>query len=58
MLEVIKDRQGFSPTIVVTQVPLENWFELIGDPTVAGAIPGWLIRNTHKIQERKHKKTV
>jgi hypothetical protein len=29
--------------------PLENWFELIGDPTVADAILDRLIHNAHKI---------
>jgi DNA replication protein DnaC len=49
LLEVIEDRQGISSTIVATQVPLENWFELIGDPTVADAILDRLIHNAHKI---------
>ena len=49
LLEVIEDRQGISSTIVATQVPLGNWFELIGDPTVADAIMDRLIHNAHKI---------
>jgi len=49
LLEVIEDRQGISSTIVATQVPLQNWFELIGDPTVADAILDRLIHNAHKI---------
>ena len=49
LLEVIEDRQGISSTVVATQVPLENWFELIGDPTVADAILDRLIHNAHKI---------
>ena len=49
LLEVIEDRQGISSTIIATQVPLENWFELIGDPTVADAIMDRLIHNAHNI---------
>jgi DNA replication protein DnaC len=49
LLEVIEDRQGISSTVVATQVPVENWFELIGDPTVADAILDRLIHNAHKI---------
>jgi DNA replication protein DnaC len=49
LLEVVEDRQGISSTIIATQVPLENWFELIGDPTVADAILDRLIHNAHKI---------
>ena len=49
LLEVIEDRQGISSTIVATQVPMQNWFELIGDPTMADAILDRLIHNAHKI---------
>ena len=49
LLEVIEDRQGISSMVVATQVPVENWFELIGDPTVADAILDRLIHNAHKI---------
>jgi len=34
LLEVIEDRQGLSSTIISTQIPVKNWFEAIGDPTI------------------------
>lgn len=49
LLEIIEDRQGISSTIVSTQVPIENWFDNIGDPTLADAILDRLIHNAHKI---------
>lgn len=49
LLEVIEDRQGISSTIVVTQIPIDNWFDTIGDPTLADAILDRLIHNAHKI---------
>jgi DNA replication protein DnaC len=48
LLEVIEDRQGLSSTIIVSQVPIENWHESIGDPTIADAILDRLIHNAHK----------
>jgi len=48
LLEVIEDRQGLSSTIIVSQVPIENWHENIGDPTIADAILDRLIHNAHK----------
>jgi len=48
LLEVIEDRQGLSSTIIVTQVPIGNWHESIGDPTIADAILDRLIHNAHK----------
>lgn len=49
-LEILEDRHGLKSTIVVSQLPLENWHEQIGDPTLADAILDRLIHNAHKIQ--------
>ncbi len=49
LLEVIEDRQGLTSTIISTQVPMKNWFEIIGDPTIADAVLDRLIHNAHKI---------
>ena len=49
LLEVIEDRQGLCSTILSTQIPMKNWFEAIGDPTLADAILDRLIHNAHKI---------
>lgn len=49
LLEVIEDRQGLRSTIVCTQIPVKNWFEAIGDPTIADAVLDRLIHNAHKI---------
>lgn len=48
LLEVVEDRQGLSSTIIVSQVPIGNWHESIGDPTIADAILDRLIHNAHK----------
>jgi DNA replication protein DnaC len=50
LLEVLEDRQSISSTIVATQVPIENWIEHIGDPTLADAILDRLVHNAHKIK--------
>lgn len=49
LLEVLEDRQAISSTIVATQVPVENWIENIGDPTLADAILDRLVHNAHRI---------
>ena len=60
LLEVIEDRHGSASTIVTSQLPIENWHEHIGDPTIADAILDRLIHNAHKIKmkggsmRRKH----
>jgi DNA replication protein DnaC len=50
LLEVLEDRQSISSTIIATQVPIENWIEHIGDPTLADAILDRLVHNAHKIK--------
>lgn len=49
LLEVIEDRNRLCSTIISTQIPIKNWFETIGDPTIADAVLDRLIHNAHKI---------
>jgi DNA replication protein DnaC len=49
LLEVVEERHGHASTIVTSQLPVENWHEQIGDPTIADAILDRLIHNAHKI---------
>lgn len=49
LLEVLEDRQSIASTIITTQVPVKNWIEHIGDPTLADAILDRLVHNAHKI---------
>jgi DNA replication protein DnaC len=60
LLEVIEDRHTSASTIVASQLPIENWHENIGDPTIADAILDRLVHNAYKINlkgpsvRRKH----
>jgi len=49
LLEVIEDRNESASTLVASQLPLEKWFEIIGEPTIADAILDRLVHNAHKI---------
>lgn len=49
LLEVIEDRHGSRATLVASQLPIEHWHKIIGDPTLADAILDRLIHNAHKI---------
>jgi len=50
LLEVIEDRNGSGSTLVTSQLPIENWHDHIGDPTIADAILDRLIHNALRIQ--------
>lgn len=49
LLEVIEDRHGVASTIITSQLPVEHWHEMIGDPTIADALLDRLVHNAHKI---------
>ena len=43
------DRYGQRSTLVTSQMPVDNWHELIGDPTLADAILDRLVHNAYRI---------
>ncbi len=50
MLELLENRYNFCSTIVASQIPPENLFETIKDPTIADAIVDRLLNNSYKIE--------
>jgi len=49
LLEILEDRHGSRATIVTSQLPVEKWHDIIGDPTLADAILDRLVHNAYKI---------
>jgi DNA replication protein DnaC len=49
LLEVLDDRHGRASTIVTSQLPVDHWHELIGNPTVADAILDRIVHNAHRL---------
>ena len=49
LLEILEDRHNLKSTLVTSQMPVEHWHELIGDPTLADAILDRLIHNSHRV---------
>ena len=52
LLEIVEDRYGRGATLFTSQVPVDRWHDLIGDPTLADAILDRVIHNAHRIQLR------
>lgn len=50
LLELLEDRYGKRATCVTSQMPVKNWYEYLGDPTIADAILDRLIHNAHRVQ--------
>lgn len=49
LLEILEDRYDRRSTIVTSQLPLDQWHHIIGDPTLADAIMDRLVHNAYKI---------
>jgi len=35
---------------LTSQVPVEHWYDMIGNPTIADAIPDWLVHNAYRVE--------
>jgi DNA replication protein DnaC len=49
LLEIMDDRHGRGSTIVTSQLPVDHWHEIIGDPTLADAILDRLVHNAYRL---------
>lgn len=49
LLEIVEDRYGRRATLVASQLPVEHWHELVGDPTFGDAILDRLLHQAHRI---------
>ncbi|AZE50416.1 Mobile element protein [Pseudomonas chlororaphis] len=50
MLELLDDRYGNRSTLVTSQMPVDKWHALIGDPTLGDAILDRLVHNAYRIE--------
>lgn len=49
LMDIIDDRFNKSSTIVVSQIPVSVWYEIIGEGTIADAILDRLVNSSHRI---------
>jgi DNA replication protein DnaC len=49
LLELLDDRHGQRATLFTSQLPVEHWHEVIGDPTLADAILDRLVHNAYRL---------
>jgi DNA replication protein DnaC len=52
MLEIVEDRYGRGATLITSQIPVDRWHDLIGEPTLADAILDRIVHNAHRLQLR------
>lgn len=49
LLEVLEDRHGVRSTVVTSQLPVDKWHDVVGDPTLGDAILDRLVHNAYKL---------
>ncbi|MDY6926245.1 MAG: ATP-binding protein, partial [Pseudomonadota bacterium] len=49
-MEIMDDRNNHSSTIIISQLPTDQWYQSIGDNTLADAILDRLMHNAHRIK--------
>ncbi len=49
LLEIMEDRHGLRSTVWTSQIPVAQWHDHVGDPTIADAICDRLLHNAHRI---------
>ncbi len=47
LLELLDERYQTPPTLVTSQLPVNHWFDALGDPTLADAILDRLVHHAH-----------
>lgn len=50
LMEIMDDRHGVSSTVLISQLPTDEWYQSIGDNTLADAILDRLMHNAHRIK--------
>ena len=50
LLEILEDRHGLKSTIITSQLPVKNWFDIIGDATLADAICDRIVHSAIRIE--------
>ena len=50
LMEIMDDRHGHQSTVMISQLPTDEWYAAIGDNTLADAILDRLMHNAHRLK--------
>jgi DNA replication protein DnaC len=50
LLEIIEDRHGKKATIISSQMPVNKWYDIIGEKIIAEAIMDRIVHTAHRIE--------
>ncbi len=50
LLEIVEDRYRAGSIVITSQLPIREWYEHIGEPTIADAVMDRLLHHAHKLE--------
>lgn len=50
LMEIIEDRHGKHSTLITSQLPVRQWYDVIGEQTIADAILDRIVHSAHRIE--------
>lgn len=50
LMEIVEDRYETGSTIITSQLPLNTWHDIIGEPTFADAILDRIVHNAYRLE--------
>jgi len=50
LMEIIEDRHGNQSTLITSQLPVKQWYDVIGEKTIADAILDRIVHNANRIE--------
>jgi DNA replication protein DnaC len=50
LMEIVEDRYGTGSTLITSQLPVDKWHDVIGEPTFADAILDRLVHNAYRFE--------
>jgi len=57
LMEIIEDRHGKASTIIASQLPVANWFDVLSESSIADAILDRLIHSSYRIELKGYDNT-
>ena len=50
LLDIIENRHGRKSIVITSHIPVSNWYDAIGEPTVANAVLDRIVHSAHQIE--------
>ena len=50
LMEIVEDRYGRGSTLITSQLPVDKWHDVIGEPTFADAILDRIVHNAYRLE--------